>query len=498
MKIVHYLSNRDAKKYFLKSESYANFDLPKYFNFGELLKIIDDKCKGENINSLCKPDCAPSGYPDVNFTILNNKDGKYDWRPFQLIHPSLYVALVNTITEKNNWKTITDKILTFQSTNLVECMSWPVESESDLSDKACLVALWCEKIEQKSLELALDFDYVCQTDISNCYGSIYTHVIPWALHTKEHVKKKENRNNNSLVGNRIDQLLRAMSYGQTNGIPQGSVLMDFIAEIVLGYIDEVLTKKIYDNNLYVNDFKIIRYKDDYRIFGNSPVVIELIVKLLTEVLLDIGIKINSQKTNIFNNIVLSSLKGDKAYWIENETISESILGTVQILHSFAEKFPNSGTLVKQLSVLDAKLYELEAINDKVLVLISYIVDIALGNPRAYTVCTSILSKLLQFIITNEERNDVLQKVLKKFKKVPNTDFLEIWIQRMILRIGIPIKLEAKLCRIVDGEAVNLWNSDWLQDDIKNLILSIPILDSDVIKTIDPVINPDEVKLFEYN
>jgi hypothetical protein len=32
-----------------------------------------------------------------------------------------------------------------------------------------------------------------------------------------------------------------MNNGQTNGIPQGSVLMDFIAEMVLGYIDECLS-----------------------------------------------------------------------------------------------------------------------------------------------------------------------------------------------------------------------------------------------------------------
>lgn len=31
-----------------------------------------------------------------------------------------------------------------------------------------------------------------------------------------------------------------MSYEQTNGIPQCSTLMDFIAEIVLGYADEII------------------------------------------------------------------------------------------------------------------------------------------------------------------------------------------------------------------------------------------------------------------
>ena len=79
-------------------------------------------------------------------------------------------------------------------------------------------------------------------DISNCYGSIYTHTIPWALHTK-HVAKS-NQNNNDLLGNKIDSLIQLMQNGQTNGIPQGSVLMDFIAEIILSYVDKLLDEKL--------------------------------------------------------------------------------------------------------------------------------------------------------------------------------------------------------------------------------------------------------------
>jgi len=67
-----------------------------------------------------------------------------------------------------------------------------------------------------------------------------------------------------LLGNVIDDNLRNMTYGQTNGIPQGSVLMDFIAEIVLGYTDLELSHKI--NQLKIEDYQIIRYRDDYRIF----------------------------------------------------------------------------------------------------------------------------------------------------------------------------------------------------------------------------------------
>lgn len=82
-----------------------------------------------------------------------------------------------------------------------------------------------------------------------------------------------------------------MSYGQSNGIPQGSVLMDFIAEIVLGYADLELSRSIEKYNIEqhqeqnkIQEYKIIRYRDDYRIFANSQNDVVKIAKLLTEVL----------------------------------------------------------------------------------------------------------------------------------------------------------------------------------------------------------------------
>ncbi|WP_250218337.1 RNA-directed DNA polymerase, partial [Escherichia coli] len=67
------------------------------------------------------------------------------------------------------------------------------------------------------------------TDITDCYGSIYPHSLAWAIGTREVAKEKKRDKN--LLGNIIDSAIQNMQCGQTNGIPQGSVLMDFIAEI---------------------------------------------------------------------------------------------------------------------------------------------------------------------------------------------------------------------------------------------------------------------------
>lgn len=201
----------------------------------EVSKILSSR----NLSDFCKD--KPYKYEEVNYILYSNKEGKYSWRPLQIINPALYVSFVHLITEEENWRDIKERFKEFQADHNIICMSIPIVSTTKRSDKAEQISFWYNNVEQESLKLAMDFDYVIHTDIANCYESIYTHSIPWALHGKEEAKKE--KNNKNLLGNKIDKLMQDMNYGQTNGIPQGSVLSDFIAEIVLGSIDLKLSEK---------------------------------------------------------------------------------------------------------------------------------------------------------------------------------------------------------------------------------------------------------------
>lgn len=232
------LTNIKAKIFFLENENYFNLELPKYINFERLLKDISDifdKSYMEIKSSI------PNDYNDINYTLLHNKDGKYAWRPYKLIHPVMYVSLVNSITKKENWKILKERIKNIIKKSCVQGLSLPLNSKKK-KKKAAQILNWWSEIEQQSLALGIEYQYLFSTDITDCYSSIYTHSIAWAIHTKEVAKEK--RSDKSLIGNIIDSHLQAMSYGQTNGIPQGSVLMDFIAELLLYYADELITKEI--------------------------------------------------------------------------------------------------------------------------------------------------------------------------------------------------------------------------------------------------------------
>src|SRR5690606_13795168 len=116
------LNHTDARQFFLKEESYFNFDLPSYFVFENLLQAVSAHISGQDLQTFHSTfnnaqgqlkRHTPAEFEDVNYKFLNNKDGKFAWRPFQLIHPVLYVSLVNKITEQANWNLIGTRFAQF-------------------------------------------------------------------------------------------------------------------------------------------------------------------------------------------------------------------------------------------------------------------------------------------------------------------------------------------------------------------------------------------------
>lgn len=502
MKNILEYSHIEAKRFFLKEESYCNFDLPPYFVFHNLIHKISDKLEGKLLTyfygkyleaiSGQQKSTYPCDYEDVNYKLLNNKDGKFAWRPFQLVHPAIYVSLVHQISKEENWKFIVNKFKEFNQDPKIMCLSLPVESDNELSDKATMISNWWLSIEQKSIELALEFEYVIHTDISDCYGSIYTHSIVWALHTKETGKRE--RNNIKLIGNIIDKHLRDMSFGQTNGIPQGSVLMDFIAEMVLGYADLELSERIRSFNL--NDYQIIRYRDDYRIFSNNPQDAELIVKIITEICIELGMRLNAQKTFVSNNVVQDSIKADKLYWLRNKRNTKNLQENLLLIHFISQQFPNSGTLNKSLNEFFNRIKNIKETKQNVAVIISILIDIAYKNPKTYPISAAILSKLLNLIQAKEKQKKILLSITKRFKKIPNTGHLQIWLQRITLKIDNQITYEEKLCKKVIDSSTPIWNSDWLNVELKNIISQEAIVDVKILEEINKVIESKEVELFD--
>jgi len=482
------LSAAEALAFLLKPESYCSLDLPTYIRFDALLEATHEALSGKTLSGLSS---KPRDHDDVNYTILNNKDGKYAWRPFQLIHPALYVSLVHSITTDAAWQLVLKRFAEFSQNEKIHCLSLPVISLSEEKDKAEQVSQWWHSVEQRSIELSLDYEYLIETDITDCYGAIYTHSVAWALHTKAVAKAK--RTDRNLLGNVIDTHIQDMRHGQTNGIPQGSTLMDFVAEMVLGLADLELSEKI--ESAQIKDYCILRYRDDYRVFVNNPQDGEQIIKFLTEVTIDLGLKLNPGKTKASADVVRASIKSDKLAWICRKHSEKSAQKHLLIIHDHAAQFPNAGSLVVALNDFLKRISRLKRLHEQPMPMIAAVVDIAYRNPRTYAICAAILSKMMSFLPSKNEATAVAEKIKTRFAKIPNTGHMQIWIQRVTLPIDKSISYEEPICKLVSGENVSLWNTQWITNHELKASIATSVIDQEALSTLELVIPIDEVELF---
>ena len=130
--------------------------------------------------------------------------------------------------------------------------------------------------------------YIIHATISNCFPSIYTHAIPWALHGKEVVKN--HRRITDYYGNLLDYCTQILRDGQTNGILIGPHSSNIISEIILTVIDEQLQKKGYN--------KFTRYIDDYEYYADTNEMAEKFLHDLGLFLREFELYLNVKKTKI--------------------------------------------------------------------------------------------------------------------------------------------------------------------------------------------------------
>ncbi len=410
------------------------------------------------------------------------------------MHPAIYVSLVNVICEEANWASIRARLKEFEG-GLVDCCSAPVMSVDNQTDVATQIKSWWQSVEQRSLIYSLEFSHLLHTDVTDCYGSLYTHSIAWALHGLQ--KAKEEKTNKSLLGNKIDSHIQASRYGQTNGIAQGSVLMDFIAEMVLGYVDEQINLELAGSA----DIRILRYRDDYRIFANSDERAEAVLKIVGDKLRAVGMRLGVSKTFASRNVVEGSIKPDKLAGIELQNLGTSNAKTIQRqllrLHSFGQRFPNSGALRRLIGEFHANISKQTEVPDDLDVQVAIATDIAFVSPSTFPAVAGILSHLISLAPTKDKVR-LWTKVREKMTRVPYNGYLEIWLQRVTQPKAVGIKFESNepICKIVNGTSPQLWESSWIASDALKKALDVSkivIADAGEAKE---VVQPEEVELFK--
>jgi RNA-directed DNA polymerase len=495
MKRLIELSNEEARAHFLKGSSYFNGDMPQYISFEPILTDVSKILCGGHFAQYKSSN--PGDLAGVNYNFIANKDGRFAWRPYELMHPVIYVSLIGVMCDPKNWSFITDRFTQFEG-GVVECCSAPVMAVDHNSDVAMQIKSWWQRVEQRSLIYSLEYSHLLHTDVTDCYGALYTHSISWALHGFEDAKKDKGKKQ-SLLGNKIDHHIQSSRYGQTNGISQGSVLMDFVAEIVLGYVDELINAEIGNKN----DIKILRYRDDYRIFANSDERAETVLKIISDKLRVVGMKLGVSKTFSSRNVIEGSIKPDKLAGIDQRDLGDTNAKTIQKqllrLHSFGQRYPNSGALKRLVGEFHTTISKQKELPDDLDVQVAIATDIAFVSPATFPAVAGILSHLIS-LAPAKEKVRLWTRVREKMARVPYNGYLDIWLQRVTQPKAVGIKFESDepICQIVNGKSPKLWECDWISNDVLKKALDVSNILVAPATDADEVIEPDEIELFKQN
>ena len=524
------LNHTEAMDFFLKSEQYHGFELPEYFVFDDLLQNVKNAVGKTPYEECLQEGMSPELLSDVNLDILLNKDGRYAVRPIILANPFLYYFLVSEICNEQSWTVIKLLFEKFNVPHITSCALPVIPKEKEPFHKSTTILNWWSTMEQRSIELSLEYRYMFVTDITNCYGSVNPQAFDWAFSFKD--TEYEQKAKNPIAKN-IQKFLRAFQQGRNIGIPQGSAIFDFIGEIILGYSDLLLHEAIRKEGI-TTSYEIIRYRDDYRIFCNDKDVLEKISYILQHILESLNFRMNSKKTKISESIVTDSIKADKLAYIYNTPIFnkkgvdfDSFEKHLLYILMFARQYPDSGSIKTMLSDIDKRIeewlkpqtrevstinledtnnaiekrsetYQRKLIGGSVRAMSAVCVQIALENVGCSHYALRVLSRMVDSLEEEQEKRDIIDKVYTKLCNQPNSDYNQLWLQNITYqndkKKGVS-PYNIRLCKVVMGENVELWNNSWLKKDLTKNYKQTSVVCNEVLKKVTLIITFRETRAY---
>lgn len=158
---------------------------------------------------------------------------------------------------------------------------------------------WCEK----------RFNYLSKLDIAQCFDSIYTHSIAWAIFKKNYAKQQLTKTKNTFAY-KFDQLMQRINYNETNGIIIGPELSRIFAEIIMQAIDQEIIEELkserHDLSLGKN-YQIYRYVDDYFIFYNDIDIFHKIRETIQVKLKNFKLSLNRHKEETYSRPIITPI-----------------------------------------------------------------------------------------------------------------------------------------------------------------------------------------------
>ncbi len=220
------------------------------------------------------------GYDQVCYSVTRHNNVP---RTLGLIHPAACSYLAKTI--HGNWDDV----------RAIMASEFSAIKPSIYADGRIMIMNYedAETKTVRALEDSFSMRFKVETDISSCFGSIYTHSIPWAVIGFEAAKNKLKAKPKAPIEwyDYLDIYQRGAKRNETQGIAIGPASSSIVVELVLGRVDDELGKK---------GFKFRRYIDDYICFCSTYEDAQDFIRILASELNKFKLNLNLQKTVVTN------------------------------------------------------------------------------------------------------------------------------------------------------------------------------------------------------
>lgn len=378
--------------------------------------------------------------------------------------PNPYHQFILSSAICNNWKEIEKKYKTSKLS-----ASTP---ELDINGKRAIIQFSkFNEFKEKSLKDSFDTFFELKSDISKYYPSLYTHSIPWSIHTKAFAKKNTG---NSHYGNLLDESIRNTQNGQTNGIVIGTDTSRIIAELVGCYIDEEFLKVLDKEKIIIKGY---RFVDDCHFFFYNKSDAEKALKHLQRILGDLNLNINEEKTQI--NQAPFQFENTWQLQLTNLTIREypkvqrnDLKNFYNLLIDLSKRFPKDSVIKYGIKIF--KRIKIKETNWDIFESLTYSLALSEG---------AILPDILQILLQNKSKVD-LKKLESTIKSLLNQHIYKGNNFEVVWSLWIARSFKIKINNQIAQQII----------DSSDAISTLVILDLKKEKLIDGRINTTTLKL----
>ncbi len=285
----------------------------------------------------------------------------------------------------------------------------------------------------KKIEYAQGANGILYLDISDFYGSIYTHSLTAIKIGVENAKNAYQNNNKNEVYRlyaKLDEVVRGLNGKRKNGLLIGPYVSRILSEAVLANLDADLLKE---------KIEFTRYADDYEIIVRNNEDIDTVKSKVNTVFEKYYFRCNSEKTHyeeypfyIFNNFEFAVKQISNDSTIDSEK-------TIELFNRFLkmEKDGDKGAIryllrrhKDEYSISDKKLY------------LAYLLNLLTNDEKALgMVCRIIIE---EYKNENIEMNDTIYQIIFKeleaqIKK--KHDLEVVWLVYLMKYVDYPMTRE---------------------------------------------------------